>query len=372
MGGKKKPGFVDKTKVVDDCYIQVPFSSDVQTSNREQVGVRDQEPKYRQEISMTGMPRFRTVFIVWLCTLLVMIQWGCAAQPSHLAVDRASLGTIGLVSARYTPAFEFALPAKGWVGGAGRGAVGGMKAFIVLVPSAGVVGAVSAGAMCCTFGALFMHGFLGALWATAALVKGAGYVIVGPFYGATTAETAMTVEGAETGLKSALASMRIQETMRDHVAKAARFRTNIAVTVLDGQGPDSSSDLLTYFPIQKAHVDTVLELRVNRVWLSANESFFAPVRSMIPSNEPRMNPSDELKPDLYRELQINPELTLGMEARGRLIRTADKVVLFDYTWKYEGERHVFAEWAADDARLFEAEFGRAYDTLSEQMVSTIF
>ena len=29
--GKKKPGFADKTKVVDDCYIQFPLSSDVQT-----------------------------------------------------------------------------------------------------------------------------------------------------------------------------------------------------------------------------------------------------------------------------------------------------------------------------------------------------
>jgi hypothetical protein len=322
---------------------------------------------------MKGHPCLQSVFILLLCALLLLGQWGCATQPPALpAKDRASLGTIGVVSARYTPSFEFALPAKGWVGGVARGAVGGTKAFIVLVPSAAVVGGVSAGAVCCTFGALVMHGLVGALWATAALVKGAGYLIVGPFYGAASAETAMTVEDAESGLKSALASMRIQETMRDHVAQTARFRTMLKMRVLDGQGPENVSDLLTYFPLEIPHINTVLELRVNRVWLSAHESFFAPVRSMIPSNEAEMKPSAILKPDPYRELQINPELTLGMEVRGRLIRTADKVVLFDNTWEHEGNAHLFAEWAANDARLFAAELERAYDVLSNTIVTTIF
>jgi hypothetical protein len=260
------------------------------------------------------------------------------------------LGTIGVVSARYTPAFEFALPAKGWVGGGARGAVEGVKHFIALVPT----GAVVAGA------SVFMPppiGLPGILLGIASVVKGAGYMIVGPFYGAATAEAPVTVEESEARLKAGLASMRIQESMRDHVVQAGRFLANRDLTALDGQGPESASDLLTYFPIHDTKVDTVLELRVTRVWLSSNESFFKPLGS---------------RQKLSEELQINPSLSLGMEVRGRLIRTADKVVLFDNTWEHEGEAHLFAEWAANNAQLFAAELERAYDVLSNTIVTTIF
>ena len=89
------------------------------------------------------MRRLQAVFIVGLCAIFMLGQWGCATQPPGLPAElRAQLGTIGVVSAQYTPAVEFELPAKGWIGGAARGAAGGTKAFIVLVPSAAVVGGV--------------------------------------------------------------------------------------------------------------------------------------------------------------------------------------------------------------------------------------
>jgi len=304
-----------------------------------------------------------------LATIFLFGQWGCATQPPVFPAElQAQLGTIGVVSAQYTPAFEFEMPAKGWLGGAARGAVGGTKAFIVLVPSAAVVAGVSFGALCCTFGAGAGHGLLGGLWAAAALVKGAGYMIVGPFYGAAAAEVPATVEEAEAQLKATLVSMGIQETLRDHVVQAASL-ANMNLTVLDGQGPESASDLLTYFPLQEPQIDSVLEIRVTRLWLSANESFFMPATSMIPQEDSIA----EWSPiDPYRELEINPSLSLGMEVRGRLIRTADKVVLYDNTWKYEGGSHVFSEWAANDAQLFAAEFVKAYDELAQQLSSSIF
>lgn len=295
---------------------------------------------------MTGIPRLQTVFIVWLCSLLIVVQWGCATPSAKLPSEiQAQLGRIGVLSAQYIPAFEFALPAKGWLGGAGRGAVGGTKAFIILVP----LGAVGGGVGMIAFNPALL------LVSAGALIAGSGYLIIGPFYGAAAAETPETVEEAEAHLKVSLASMRIQQTMRDHVVQAAQSLANRDLTVLDGQGPESSSDLLTYFPIQDTQIDSVLELRVNRVWLSTSESF--------------------LKADLRnlsQVLQINPSLSLGMEVRGRLIRTADKVVLYDNTWKHEGGSHVFAEWAANDAQLLVEEFERAYDVLSNQMVTMIF
>ena len=97
--------------------------------------------------------------------------------------------------------------------------------------------------------------------------------------------------------------------MRDHVVQAAQSLPNVDLTGVEGQGPESSSDLLTYFPLDDTDIDSVLELRVTRLWLSSNESIF----------QPHIDPSQELK--------INPRLSLGMEVRGRLIRTVDKVVL---------------------------------------------
>jgi len=339
--------------------------------------MQDHRLKVKQEQPMSDISRLQTGFIMWLCAVLLVVQWGCATQSVDVR-EPLGTGNIGVVSARYTPAFEFELPAKGWLGGAGRGAVGGTKAFIVLVPSAAVIAGASFGAVCCTFGALAGHGLLGALWAAAALVKGAGYLIVGPFYGAAKAEAPVTIEEAETHLKEVLASLRIQETMSEHVVRRAQV-TQAAlnrgfIRSVEGQGPESPSDLLTYFPVQDTDVERILELRVTRMWLSTNESFFKPLTSMLPSGKPAgkgakeswdpVNPSEEL--------QINPPLALGMEVRGRLIRTADKVVLFDNTWAHEGESHVFADWAANDAKLFVKELERAYDQLSNQIVTTVF
>jgi len=313
------------------------------------------------------MRRLQAVFIVGLCGIFMLGQWGCATQPPGLPAElRAQLGTIGVVSAQYTPAVEFELPAKGWLGGAARGAVSGTKAFIVLIPSGAVVAGGSFGLLCCTLGAGAGHGLVGALWAAALLVKGTGYMIIGPFYGAATAEAPATVEEAETHLKEALASMGIQESMRNNVVWAAKTQLNVDLTVLDGQGPESSSDLLTYFPLPEPQMDSVLELRVTRLWLSSSEYWMSPLG--LTSDEAL----GQLKPKPSQELQINPPLSLGMEVRGRLIRTADKVVLYDNTWQHEGESRLFAEWAANDAQLFAEEFERAYRALAEQLSTSIF
>ena len=287
----------------------------------------------------------KEIRIFILVAIFLLGQWGCA---SHSVEVRPQLGRIGVVSAQYTPAFEFEAPAKGWLGGTARGAFEGTGTFVRLVPHV-ILGSAAIMTMS-------PASILGALYAAGALVKGTGYMIVGPFYGAATAESRESVEENEAQLKAALVVMRIQETMRDHVVQAASV-ANVNLTVLDGQGPESSSNLLTYFPVQNTNIDSVLELRVNRVWLSStNQSFLKALEGLDP----------------YQELQINPPLSLGMEVRGRLIRTADKVVLYDNTWKYEGEPHVFAEWAANDAQLFAAHFERAYDELAGQLSSSIF
>ena len=60
------------------------------------------------------MRRLQTVFIIGLCAIFLLVQWGCATQPDVRARTFA-LGTMGVVSAQYTRAVEFELPAKGWL-----------------------------------------------------------------------------------------------------------------------------------------------------------------------------------------------------------------------------------------------------------------
>ena len=306
--------------------------------------------------------RLHQLCILSLCGIFLFVHWGCATQPPGLSAElRAQLGRIGVVSAQYTPAVEFELPAKGWLGGAARGAVGGTKSFILLVPPGATLAGI--GTLMAIGGP---QGLLVALAGVGILLKGAGYMIIGPFYGATTAEAPATVEEAEVQLKASLVSMRIQETMRDHVVQAAYpYRPNVNLTVVDGQGPESPSDLLTYFPLQNTNIDSVLELRVTRLWLSSNQSFFQPIRTTFSDKE-------QSRLDPYRELEINPSMSLGMEVRGRLIRTADKVVLYDNTWKYEGGSRLFTEWAANDAQFFAEEFERAYDSLAGPLATSMF
>ena len=93
------------------------------------------------------------------------------------------------------------------------------------------------------------------------------------------------------------------------------------------------------------------------MWLSTTESIF---KGLL---------SENIKPS--HELKINPRLSLGIEVRGRLIRTADKVVLYDNTWKYEGGSRLFTEWATHVAQPFAEEFERAYGELASHIVDTI-
>jgi hypothetical protein len=299
----------------------------------------------------------RQLFILSLCGIFLFVQWGCATQHTSHRIP-TELGKVGLVAAQYTPAVEFELPAKGWLSGAGRGAVQGTKSFILLVPTGAFLGTATLIGGGAGGGAALTLAFM----AIGALLKGAGYLIIGPFYGAATAEVPATVEEAEAQLKAALASMRIQETFSKYVWQAAPSKLDLPV--LEGQGPESPSDLLTYLPLQDAKIDTVMELRVTRLWLSSNESFFQPlIRTFSEDGQSLIDPK--------QELEINPSLSLGMEARVRLIRTADQVVLYDKTGVYTGGYFLFAEWAADNAHLFGLEIERAYQDLANRVVNKI-
>ncbi len=292
--------------------------------------------------------------LVWLLLVSFIWQAACAHKPPPAALSdeiRAELGEIGVISAQYTPAVEFELPAKGRLAGAARGFVRGTGLTIILVPSMTLVGAaygIQAGVPG-VFAGGFLFGAVGAL-------TGAGYFIGGPIHGAVAAPPRADVTAADTQLKEALIAMKVQETMRDHVARNAQSRAHVTLRVLEGEGPQTPSDVLTYLPLKDSDVDTVLELRVTTVRLKvAHTREFTDFWS---------HPSEILK--------IDPPLALVLEARGRLIRTKDRTVLYDRTWSYQGGARTFTEWGAEEGKPFAEEFERAYAGLANQTVEHIF
>lgn len=290
---------------------------------------------------------------VWLLLILCLWQAGCVHEPlpplprEHLA----ALGTIGVVYAQYNPAFEFEVPTKGGLRGAAKGAVYGTGTGILLVPAGALTGAVGGAGGSDQYGAA-LGGLLGA--AIGALI-GAGYIIAGPIYGAVEAEPAELVETSDKQLQSALAAMQIQQTMRDHVVEAAQ--SHITLTVIPDAGPETPSDVLTYLPLRRPGVDSLLELRVTKVALvakvPADDSFSAVFK-------------------LGRHWPINRPLSLRVQLRVRLIRLQDSRVVYQNGWTYEGQTRTFAEWANDNAKLFSEEFDRAYQWLAGETVVNIF
>ena len=287
----------------------------------------------------------RPLCYLCLCGVLVLTQGGCATHPPTIPPEvLAQFGSIGLVSAQYSPALEYELPAKGWLGGLGRGAVRGAGTFVVLVPTATLMG-IGSGAPAAGAGAI-VGAFLGA--ATGAIV-GAGYMIGGPFYGAFTAESTVDVEAAEKKLKEILNILKIQETMRAHLVDAARSQAGKNIALLEGEGPRSDADLLNYWPEKNFDQRTIFELRVLRLRLSSKAQV------------------EEFNP-----LKINPLLSFGMEVRLRIIHSADREVLFDDTWTWTGIARTFTEWAANNGQPFMEELEQVYDNLAKQIVSDLF
>ncbi|MBI5236647.1 MAG: hypothetical protein HY886_10430 [Deltaproteobacteria bacterium] len=138
--------------------------------------------------------------------------------------------------------------------------------------------------------------------------------------------------------------MRIQETMRERFLKAASEKTRFDFTVIEGYGPAAEGALPDYRLIMARGakgIDTVHEITVRQFGLKGTG-------------------------------QVQPDLALFMTLQARVVRTVDNAVLFNRTYDYHGDKHKFAEWAANDARLFKEEFDRCYQRMAEDMLRDVY
>lgn len=270
---------------------------------------------------MTYIMRKRNIY--WMIVALLSTQLGCARRVQRLPPPpseqlRAHFGIIGVVSVQFVPEVKMFTPAKGWAGGAVRGA---WNAENKLADAVGP----GEGAICC----LVLTPF--------ALCGGA-------LSGAAKAPPAAEVQETQEKLNEDVpATIEIQEKMRAQFLQVAREKTHYAFVLLEDQGPATPDERTSYDSLAGQGIDTVLEIGVLNLGLEGDST------------------------------KIDPSLTLFMTSRTRLIRVADGEVIYAATFSCESATNqTFEAWADNEAHSFKEELSLCYSTLSAKIVEEIF
>ena len=287
----------------------------------------------------------RIVTLIVLVLVVCAGPWGCALkhpQGPQSPTDevRAQLKTIGLPVAAFPPEAHVDAPTSGKGMGALKGA--GVGLAVGATPGMAIAGSIGKG---CNGG-----GELGAVICGAALVFGLGVAAAGgtigalggTVYGAVTAESGSKVGAAQAELKSALIQADVQTMLRDKVLEMVRDRSPLNFVAVDDENRGANGQPIDYQALASTGVDTVLEVSVPRIGLAG-------------------------------ESGINPPISLLMNARARLVRTADGIEMYADKFDYRGDgASKFLEWAADEAQMFRQEIERGTRTLAEDIVRLVF
>ena len=261
------------------------------------------------------------------CLILFLIQPGCATtHKAPTPEERATFGTIGIARASYLPETKFDVPAKGRPDGAVKGA--GIAFFGVLA------GGMQGGAGGAGPGAGLYLVFLAALASAAAPV--------GAVVGAIKAMPADEAAASEKLAKEILERMRTQEVLRDEVIRAGIETSGHRLIPVDGVGPSSADNVVTYESLAGKGIDTVLEVALLRIAL-----------------ESEMWGSD-------------PPLKFALKARCRLIRVPDGTVIDDHEYRTLSVYRKFSVWGVDNAALLGREYEEGYRKLVADIVQRIF
>jgi hypothetical protein len=271
---------------------------------------------------------------IWLSMALLIVQMGCAIPPPNNRLPaplsehvRSRLGTIGIVSARFIPQSDFHTFAKGELRGAAKGVLGGsaLGAYLGAGTALGGTGDSLVGLLLLPF--LVIGG--------AAL----GGLVLGTA-GAMAAVPKEKVREIEATINSALADLKIQETMRDRILKVASEQ-NQKLAIIEEQGPIAPDEGINYWSLANRGIDTVLEVSVLSVGF---EGVGGPTVA----------------------------LAFSMTVRTKLIGVADGTVLYEHKLTYRSAEREFTDWVVNNAQRFRDEFDRSYQAVAEKIVEDLF
>jgi hypothetical protein len=268
--------------------------------------------------------------VAGILLLVLLAPQGCG----HLAPSRSDqrlekTETAGIVAARFLPEVRLDLPGKGRLDGAVRGAGRGF------LTGASVPLRVFAEGMSGCHGEGCGYAAIGILAVAAA--SGSIGAVVGGVHGAIKAIPADEARKIENATRE-LATLRIQETMRDRILEEAEDRAECRFVSVPDAAPPSSDCVVDYRFLAERGIASVLEVSVLSVGFNGED------------------------------WGSNPPLSVFLSVRVRRYRTEDGRMLEEKELGYQGARRKFVEWMADGAALTEEEFHRGYAHVSEKVV----
>lgn len=259
--------------------------------------------------------------------ILFLIHSGCATtRKAPTPEDRASIGTLGVARARYLPATEFDVPAKGRPEGAVKGAA---------IAFAGVLeGGMRGGSG--------MSGEAAGLYLLFLVALATAATPVGAVVGAIKAMPGKEAASSEALAKEILERMGTQEVLRAEVLRTGIEKTGYRIVPVDGVGPSTADNVATYGSLAGQGIDAVLEVALQRIALET-ETWGS-----------------------------DPPLKFTMKARCRLVRVPDGTVIDDHEYRTLSVYRKFSAWSADNAAALGEEYEEGYRKLAAGIVGRIF
>ena len=296
--------------------------------------------------------RLRQLCILSLCGIFLFVQWGCATQPPGLPAElRAQLGTIGIVSAQYTPQPEFEGPGTGFLERT-SGAWEGLKSGVQKGGAEGIEFVFEH--------ELFPHGCppspIGLIVLPLCLLMG---LVLGVTLGATVGTIAGGLGGMTMGmvdpmdsdpmkneavlrqtLDAYLQKLGMQERIRKEVVAAARQNTSHQVRELDKEGPTQRGSEVSYQKLKEQNLDSILEVAVVSLGLKSTSAF-------------------------------DPDFSVFMVVKADLRRVEDDALLYRTTLTHTSQSLPYEEWAGNNVYAFQRALNEGYRSLAEQVVAKL-
>jgi hypothetical protein len=265
------------------------------------------------------------VFVIFVSVLTGCVRAPVPAtyqmSPQEVHDFRSGLGTIGVVVSQHRSELEFNTPAKGKIGGFGRGFAAGAATPIVIGLVAPVPGGTLIGALISPFTGIY-----------------------GGFSGMSKAPPIEEVKIAEAGINKALDRVRAlnlgQSSLPDFV-RLAEARSSFDFVPLPDIGPKQPDEIVRYDEMDLPEIDTILEARLE-------------------------------KGGLWGAYEIDPPSAAFMKLRLRVIRKKDNAVLVEDTVFCVGEERKYIEWGKNYGQRFYDNALACVPRFQEKIVDDLF
>ena len=275
----------------------------------------------------------KKIFIFSIVFFFLFGQIGCTPKITiyggFLEDRKETLGNIGIISIAEVPEIQFEMPPKGALAGASRGMKAWSSRAFFQVLAEGPVRAVGNG------------NYLESLLVLAATSLAIGS-IVGPIYGAVTAEPIGKVEQAEQSLRQALGNLRIFQKMRKDILVQAETKPQyflIDATKTANEIKNASGGSPNF---EKPEIDTLLIIQGITLGVKEEDDSF---ESLI---------------SVFLETQII------------LLRVKDSKPIYFNIFDYETKPRLYTDWAENNAQLFKEALNTASQNIANLIIEEIF